>query len=69
LNKYSAAAQQPRKSTGKTQPFLLFLLGLGFIALGLRSYPAFIGVGGMFLIIGYRGYTCRTTKASEANQS
>ena len=69
MNKFSAATQQSRKSTGKAQPFLLFLLGLGFIALGLRSYPAFIGVGGMFLIIGYRGYTCRTTKASEANQS
>jgi hypothetical protein len=32
------------------------------MVLGLRSYPAFIGVGGLFLVIGYRGYTCRTTK-------
>ena len=69
MNKFSAAAQQSRKSTGKAQPLLLFLLGMGFIALGLRSYPAFIGVGGMFLIIGDRGYTYRTTKAAETKQS
>jgi hypothetical protein len=65
VNKFSAATQQSRKSTGKTQPLMLFLLGLAFVVLGLRSYPAFIGVGGMFLIIGYRGYTHRTTKAAE----
>jgi len=65
LNKFSAAARQPGKSTGKIQPLLLFLMGLGFVALGLRSYPAFIAVGGMFLFIGYRGYTCRTTKTQE----
>jgi hypothetical protein len=65
LNKFSTVFRQPHKSTGEIQPLLLFLMGLGFVALGLRSYPAFIGVGGLFLIIGYRGYTCRTTKVSE----
>jgi hypothetical protein len=27
--------------------------------LGFRMYPAFIGVGALFIVIGYRGYTCR----------
>jgi len=40
-------------------------MGLGFVALGLRSYPAFIAVGSMFLIIGYRGYTCRSSGISD----
>lgn len=44
-------------STGNIQPLLLFLLGMGFMVLGMRIYPAFIGVGCLFLVIGYRGYT------------
>ena len=47
----------------KVQPLLLFLLGLGFVLMGLRIYPAFIAVGGLFLIVGYRGYTCRQRQA------
>jgi len=42
----------------KIQPLLLFLLGVGFVVFGFRFYPAFVGVGGLFLIIGYRGFTC-----------
>ncbi|NOR20132.1 MAG: hypothetical protein GQ538_08610 [Xanthomonadales bacterium] len=62
MKKFLATARLPRRSNGKIQPLLLFLMGIGFVALGLRSYPAFIGVGGLFLIIGYRGYTCRARK-------
>jgi len=65
LKKLLATARLPRKSSGKIQPLLLFLMGLGFVALGLRSYPAFIAVGSMFLIIGYRGYTCRSSGISD----
>lgn len=55
-------------AAGKIQPLLLFLLGLGFVLLGLRIYPAFIAVGGLFLIIGYRGYTCRQHKAAQSRK-
>jgi hypothetical protein len=37
---------------------LLVFMGLGFVLIGVREYPAFVAVGGLFLIIGYRGYTC-----------
>jgi len=47
----------------KIQPLLLFLMGIGFTVLGFRVYPAFIGVGVLFLIIGYRGYTCRSQRS------
>lgn len=56
--KYLFAGKRPQFPTGKVQPLLLFLLGIGFMVLGFRTYPAFIGVGGLFLVIGYRGYTC-----------
>ncbi len=42
---------------GKILPLLLFLAGLGFVWLGLKTYPAFIAVGILFVVIGYRGYT------------
>ena len=63
--RFLAAARRPRNATGKIQPLLLFLMGIGFLALGLRTYPAFIGVGGLFLVIGYRGYTCRTNNVTD----
>jgi len=47
----------PRFALGKVQPILLFLLGAGFLLLGVRTYPAFIAVGSLFMVIGYRGYT------------
>lgn len=53
------AGRSPQLASGKVQPLLLFLMGIGFVLLGLRIYPAFIGVGVLFIIIGYRGYTCR----------
>ena len=56
--KFLFAGKSARFAAGKVQPLLLFLLGIGFIVLGFRTYPAFIGVGGLFLGIGYRGYTC-----------
>lgn len=43
----------------------MFLMGLGFMVLGLRTYPAFIGVGGLFLIIGYRGFTHRADEITD----
>lgn len=46
-------------SGNKTQPLLLFLMGIGFVVLGLRIYPAFIAVGLLFVVIGYRGFTHR----------
>ena len=56
--KFLLAGKRPRFAAGKVQPLLLFVLGIGFMVLGFRTYPAFIGVGGLFLIVGYRGYTC-----------
>jgi len=55
---------RPQFSSGKIQPLLLFLMGIGFIVLGMRIYPAFIAVGLLFVIIGYRGYTNRRDNAS-----
>lgn len=43
--------------SGKILPLLLFLVGVGFVLLGLKTYPAFIAVGILFVVIGYRGYT------------
>jgi len=56
--KLLAAAVRPRSSAFKTQPMLLLLAGVGFVALGVAAYPAFIAVGCLFLLIGYRGLTC-----------
>ena len=61
--KSPVAGASSQFSAGKIQPLLLFLMGLGFVLLGLRIYPAFVAVGGLFLIIGYRGYTCRQRQA------
>jgi len=57
--KLPVVSKPPHFSTGNIQPLLLFLLGLGFVILGMRIYPAFIAVGCLFLVIGYRGYTHR----------
>jgi len=51
------AGMRLQPGTRQAQPLLLFLMGLGFVALGVRTYPAFVVVGVLFLIIGYRGYT------------
>lgn len=59
--KFMAALSRPRSTAIKTQPVLLFLSGIGFLILGFRAYPAFIGVGALFLVIGYRGFTCKKT--------
>ncbi len=63
--KLLAAAKRSCYSTGKIQPLLMFLMGTGFLALGLRTYPAFIGVGGLFLIVAYRGFTCRANQTTD----
>ena len=57
--KILVVGSRPQFSAGNIQPFLLFLLGMGFVVLGLRIYPAFIAVGGLFVVISYRGFTCR----------
>ncbi len=51
----------PRFASGRVQPILLFVLGAGFTLLGVKTYPAFIAVGSLFMLIGYRGYTCKTS--------
>lgn len=66
--KFLSAGKRPLFAAGKVQPLLLFLLGLGFIVLGFRTYPAFIGVGGLFLVVGYRGYTCTRRDAIQPRQ-
>jgi hypothetical protein len=57
--KIPVVGSHPQLSAGNIQPLLLFLMGMGFTALGFIMYPAFIGVGALFIVIGYRGYTCR----------
>ncbi|MCP4044624.1 MAG: hypothetical protein GY732_01375 [Gammaproteobacteria bacterium] len=57
--KFLTAAWRSCHSGSNIQPLLMFLMGVGFMTLGFRTYPAFIGVGGLFLIISYRGFTCR----------
>ena len=66
--KFLLAGKRPQFSAGKVQPLLLFLLGMGFMVLGFRTYPAFIGVGGLFLVVGYRGYTCIQRKNIQPGQ-
>lgn len=63
--KFLAGSKLPCNASGKIQPLLLCMMGLGFVALGLRSYPAFVGVGGLFLIIAYRGFTCRSKEITD----
>jgi hypothetical protein len=58
-------ARRSSTRAGKIQPMALFLTGIGFIGLGLRNYPAFVAVGGLFLIIGYRGFTCTPVETLE----
>jgi len=62
--KIPVVGSRPQFSTGSIQPLLLFLMGMGFTVLGFRMYPAFIGVGALFIVIGYRGYTCRRGQRS-----
>jgi len=65
LKNLLAAARRPRNSIVKIQSLMLFLVGMGFTVLGFRAYPAFIGVGGLFLVIAYRGFTCQAGKIAE----
>jgi len=51
------AGDRSQQSTQRIHALLLLLLGLAFIALGFRSYPAFIAVGLLFVLVSYRGYT------------
>lgn len=62
--KSPVVGKHPQFSTGHIQPLLLFLMGMGFVILGMRIYPAFIAVGCLFVVIGYRGYTCRRENKS-----
>ena len=65
MMRFLAAARRSCNSSGKIQALLMFLMGLGFMVLGLRTYPAFIGAGGLFLVIGYRGLTSRTEEVTD----
>jgi hypothetical protein len=60
--KFLAATRRSHNSGSKIRSLIVFLMGIIFMTLGLRSYPAFIGVGALFLIISYRGFTCRDTE-------
>ena len=62
--KLPVTGSRPYFSTGTIQPLLLLILGMGFVVLGMRIYPAFIAVGCLFVIIGYRGYTHRRSNIS-----
>ncbi len=57
--KLPVAGKHLQFSADKIQPLLLFLMGMGFLVLGMRIYPAFIAVGSLFMLVGYRGYTYR----------
>ena len=62
--KLPVTGSRPYFFTGNIQPLLLFLLGMGFVVMGMRIYPAFIAVGCLFVIIGYRGYKHRQGNTS-----
>gem|GEM_PF-3457610 len=57
IAKSSVARGRSQLSAQKIHALLLLILGLCFVALGFRSYPAFIAVGGLFILVAYRGYT------------
>lgn len=46
-----------QRSAQRVHTLLLLLLGIAFIAFGFRSYPAFIAVGLLFILVSYRGFT------------
>jgi hypothetical protein len=68
LIKQPVAGLRTHFSAGKIQPMLLFFMGLGFVLMGVREYPAFIAVGALFLIVGYRGYTCERGNTLKSSQ-
>lgn len=57
MAKSATARAGSQQSAQKIHAILLLILGLCFVALGLRTYPAFIAVGGLFVLVAYRGYT------------
>lgn len=57
MTKSSMARERSQPSAQKIHALLLLILGLCFMALGVRTYPAFIAVGGLFVLVAYRGYT------------
>lgn len=65
--KLPIVGRRPQLSAGNIQPLLLFLMGMGFVIMGMRIYPAFIAVGCLFVVISYRGYTCKQEDGSQAD--
>lgn len=57
MNKPPMADDRSQLSAQRIHTLLLFLLGIAFMALGIRSYPAFIAVGLLFILVSYRGFT------------
>lgn len=68
MTKSSMAKDGARFSTQKIHALLLLILGLYFVALGFKSYPAFIIVGCLFVLVSYRGYTA-TLQAHKPSDS
>lgn len=61
------AGDRSQQSAQRIHSLLLLLLGLAFIALGFRSYPAFIAVGLLFVLVSYRGYTATKQNAKSSD--
>ena len=57
MTKSSLPKRGSHLSAQKIHAILLLILGLCFVALGFRSFPAFIVVGALFILVAYRGYT------------
>lgn len=57
MKKSLMADNRSQMSAQRVHTLLLLLLGIAFIALGFKSYPAFIAVGLLFVLVSYRGFT------------
>jgi uncharacterized membrane protein len=66
MKKSLIAGDRSKLSAQRIHSLLLLLLGLAFVALGFRSYPAFIAVGLLFVLVSYRGYTASRLKAKSS---
>lgn len=69
MKKSSMATEHSQRSAQRVHTLLLLLLGIAFIAFGFKSYPAFIAVGLLFVLVSYRGYTATKQDSKTPDQT